>query len=84
MKKFLPAIAAAAFLGIAGTALADEASGRIQSVDPANGMLVLEDGTAFTVSEEVAIETLQPGTEVTVSYEEMDGKKQATSVTPSE
>ena len=84
MNKFLPAVAAAAFLGFAGPSLADEASGRIQSVDPANGMLVLEDGTEFTVSEEVAIEALEPGAEVTVSYEEMDGKKQATSVTPSE
>jgi len=84
MRKLLPVLAATAFLGFAGSALADEATGRIQAIDPASGTLMLEDGTLFTVSEGVAIDTLQPGTEVTVSYEEMDGKKEATSVTPSQ
>jgi hypothetical protein len=36
------------------------------------------------VAEGVALEALQPGTEVTVSYEETDGMKTATQVVPAQ
>lgn len=84
MRKVLALLSAVAFLGSAGLALAEEASGVIQIVDPATRTLQLEDGTTFVVSEGVPIEELQPGTEVTVSYEETDGMMTATSVTPTE
>jgi hypothetical protein len=84
MKKVLAALSTAVLLGFAGSALAEEASGKITSVDPASRMIQLEDGTSFTVSEGVAIESLQPGTEVTVSYEEQDGKNVATEVVPTQ
>ncbi len=45
--------------------------------------LVLEDGTTFTLAEGVSMEGLEPGTEVTVSYEDQDGTLVATEVAPS-
>ena len=84
MNRLLPILTAAAMLGFVGLAQADETSGRVQSADPATGTLMLEDGTIFTVDEGIAIESLQPGTEVTVSYEEENGQKRATSVLPAQ
>jgi Cu/Ag efflux protein CusF len=80
MKKYLALLAAAALLGSVGAALAEEATGKIQAVDPAARTLTLEDGTMFTVAEGVAIDGLQPGTEVTVTFEETDGTKTASAV----
>src|SRR5688572_29218489 len=84
MKKTLVAISVAAFLGAAGAALAEEAKGKIQAVDPAAKTITLEDGTTYTLAEGVMVDTLQPGTEVTVSFEEKDGTKTASSVTPAQ
>ena len=81
MKRLISMLSAVAMLGFAGLAQAEDASGRVQSVDPAAGILVLEDGTAFTVQEGTSLEGLQPGTEVTVSYEEEGGIKKAMSIT---
>jgi hypothetical protein len=84
MKKTLVAISVAALLGTAGVALADEAKGKIQAVDPTAKTITLEDGTTYTLAEGVMIESLQPGTEVTVSFEDKDGTKTASSVTPAQ
>jgi hypothetical protein len=84
MKKILLAVSTVAFLGSAGMALAEDVSGKIQAVDPAARTIQLEDGTIFTAAEGVALDTLTPGTEVTVSYEETDGQKTATSVMPAQ
>lgn len=80
MKKLIAPVAALAFLVSAGIAYAEDASGKIASVDAQT--ITLEDGTAFTIGEGVMVEGLEPGTEVTVSYEEQDGQKTATSVAP--
>jgi hypothetical protein len=84
MKKTLLALSTAAFLGSTGLALAEDVNGTIQAVDPAARTIQLEDGSIFTVAEGVALEALQPGTEVTVSYEETDGMKTATQVVPAQ
>jgi len=84
MRKVLATLSTVALLGFAGSALAEEASGKISTVDPTSRMIQLEDGTSFTVSEGVAIESLQPGTEVTVSYEEQNGENVATEVVPTQ
>ena len=87
MKSLSTALAALAMLGLATaalapSALADEANGRVVSIDA--GMLILEDGTAYRISDGVSVENLQPGLEVTVSYEEKDGQKVATDVQPAQ
>ncbi|MEM7170386.1 MAG: DUF1344 domain-containing protein [Pseudomonadota bacterium] len=83
MKKFLAPVAALTFALSISAAQADDASGKIAAVDAAQGTIILEDGTAFTVVEGLPMEGLQPGTDVTVSYEEQDGQLIATEVVPS-
>ena len=70
-------------LGIAG-AWAEEVSGKIQSIDPADRTIVLEDGSKIWVAEGVPMDNLKEGKAVKASYEERDGKKVATSVEVSE
>ena len=57
----------------------DEAAGIIAVIDEST--LILEDGATFTISEGVSIEGLEPGSEVTVSFEEYEGEIIATEVT---
>ena len=80
MNKLIAPIAALAFVFSAATAFAEEAAGKVAAVDAAT--LILEDGQTFTISEGVSTEGLEPGTEVTVSYEEKDGQMVATEVAP--
>ena len=80
MNKLIAPFAAMAFVLSAATAFADEAAGKITAVD--SETLVLEDGTTFTIGEGVSVEGLEPGTEVTVSYEEMDGQMVIKEVAP--
>ena len=78
MNRTFAAIATAAVLAMTSSAFAEEATGKIAAVDPEARMIELEDGTSFTVEEGVSMEGLAPGAEVTVSYEESDGKNLAT------
>ena len=84
MRKTLAVLSVLSILGTAGAALAEEAMGKIQAVDPATHTLTLEDGNSFILGEAVAIDSLQPGSDVTVSYEEKDGQKTATEVKPAQ
>ena len=81
MNKLLGVLVAAAFIGTAGIASAEEATGTVEGVDLQSRMIVLDDGTVFAVSEGIALETLRPGSEVTVSYEETDGQKLVNNLT---
>ncbi len=83
MKKLVAPFAALAFVFSIAIAQADEATGKVAAVDSASGSLMLEDGTTFTIAEGVSMEGLEPGTEVTVSFEEQDGQLIATEVAPS-
>ena len=69
----------AAFAPLA--AFAADMEGKVQSVDTAERTFTLENGTKVWLSDGLAVESLKPGAEVTVSYEERDGKPVATSVT---
>ncbi len=84
MRKTLAVLSVLSILGSAGAALAEEAMGKIQAVDPATRTLTLEDGNSFILGEAVAIDSLQPGSDVTVSFEEKDGQKTATEVKPAQ
>ena len=81
MNKLLGVLVAAALIGTAGAASAEEATGTVEGVDLQSRMIVLDDGTVFAVSEGIALETLRPGSEVTVSYEETDGQKLVNNLT---
>lgn len=84
MKKFVIPIAAAVFGLSTSLALAEEATGQILEVDQAAGTIVLDSGQAFTLQEGASMEGLEPGTEVTVSYEidPESGEAVVTSVQP--
>ncbi len=81
MNKLIAPFAALAFAFSMAAAHADEAAGKIAAADSTT--LILEDGTTFTIGEGVSMEGLEPGTEVTVSFEEQDGQLIATEVAPS-
>ena len=81
MNKLLGALVAAAFCTTAGVASAEEATGTVEGVDLQSRMIVLDDGAVFSVDEGIALETLRPGSEVTVSYEESNGQKLINSLT---
>ncbi len=81
MNKLVAPFAALAFVFSVAIAHADEAAGKVAAVD--SSTLTLEGGTTFTIAEGVSMEGLEPGTEVTVSYEEQDGNLIATEVAPS-
>lgn len=61
-------------------ALAADMEGKVQSVDASERTITLDNGTKIWLAEGVAVDSLAPGTEVMVSYEERDGKAIATSV----
>ena len=61
--------------------LAADMEGKVQAVDTNERTLTLENGTKVWLSEGVAIEGIKEGSEVTVSYEDKDGKPVATTVT---
>jgi len=65
----------------ANEAASDETAGTIAVVDEST--LILEDGATFTISDSVSIEGLEPGTEVTVSFEEQGGQIFAIKIAPS-
>ncbi|MBI4608728.1 MAG: DUF1344 domain-containing protein [Candidatus Rokubacteria bacterium] len=82
-KVFAVALALLLALSVA-SAWAEEIEGKIQKVDPADRMFVLEDGTQLWVAEGLSMDTLKAGASVKATYEERDGKKISTSFAVSE
>ncbi len=78
---------------LGGLALAAEAQGTIQALNPASGQILLDDGSTLTVDrntkitiegKEGKLENLQQGEQVQASYQEENGQKVATSIDISE
>ena len=69
--------------GVAG-AWADQIRGKVQKIEAADRMVVLEDGTQLWLAEGLSVDTLKEGSSIKASYEERDGKKVITSVEVSE
>jgi hypothetical protein len=82
MKKLIIAGAAAALFSTMSIAYAAEATGTIASIDAAGGTVTLDTGATYTLPASVAASTLQVGSKVTVTYDEADGKMNATAVVP--
>ncbi|MCY0096143.1 DUF1344 domain-containing protein [Hoeflea ulvae] len=76
MKKMI--IATVSVLSMAVAAYAAEVEGIVTNYDPATRMIVLESGQAFTVTEGVELNALQPGGTVVITHD--DGSTDATSV----
>lgn len=71
---------AAMTLALITAAFAGEMTGVVASVDADARMLVLESGETFALPEGMDVAGLEPGTQVTVTFE--DGTTNATAVTP--
>ena len=84
MRIVLAVVLAALLALSAGGAWADDIQGKVQKVDTAERMFVLEDGTQVWVAEGLSMDNLKEGASVKASYEERDGKKVATSLEVSE
>lgn len=83
MRKMFGVVTAAAMFTFTGALLAEEATGAVKSVDPATGVIILEDGTIYTVAEGVSLEGFQPGDIVSISFE-VCRKNRATGVAKAE
>lgn len=73
LRLLSPALALAILFG-AQAALAAEATGTVMAVDPASGMITLEDGTVFRADDGVDLSAVTPGTQVTLTYEQVEGE----------
>lgn len=83
MRKMLGVTLALLFV-LSVAAWAGEIEGKIQSVDPGDRVIVLEDGTKVWVAEGLSMDNLKPGATVKAMYEERDGKNVATQFEVSE
>lgn len=84
MKRIVASLFALAFAFALGMANAEQAKGIVKQLDAQTAVLVLEDGTQFTLAEGIDIEGIKAGDEVTVAYEMKDGQKVAKDLTKAE
>jgi outer membrane lipoprotein-sorting protein len=85
MRKLLFMTLALLFVfGVAGAGSDHQISGKIQKIETADRMVVLEDGTQLWLAEGVSVYDLKEGSSVKCAYEHRDGKKVVTSVEVSE
>jgi len=80
MKKVM-GLTLAALLGLSvAVASAADVAGKVQSVDQAERVVVLDNGTKLWVAEGHSMDKLKEGAQVKASYEERDGKNIVTIV----
>jgi len=73
------ALAALATLMVASApALADQAEGKIKSVDPEKLTITLDNGKTYKLPSEVDLTGIEPGIEIVIAFEEVDGVRQIT------
>jgi len=87
MKKsgFIVVLVAVVLLVVAGAALAMEMSGTVTAVSAEKGTLSIKGekvDVGFDCETGSMVSNVKVGDKVTVTYEEKDGKKKATKVTP--
>jgi len=75
MKKVLGVALAMLLVVSAGGVWAGQVGGKIQKVDPADRIFVLEDGTQLWMAEGLSMDALKEGASVKAAYDERDGKK---------
>jgi hypothetical protein len=80
MKKLLGMVGALLLAFVVGRACAEEIQGKIKSLDTAERVIALENGTKIWVAEGLSMDRLREGALVKASYEEREGKKIATSL----
>ena len=84
MRKFLVSLAAAGMFLAAQTAFADTATGVIEGVDGENGIITLEDGSAYLAPEDMDLGGLEAGTKVEIEFEADGDDNNITDITITE
>jgi hypothetical protein len=80
--RHLIALTFAAGLAVAsGPALADNASGTIESWDATTNCITLTDGNVYCLGPDVRTEGLIAGTDINIVYETVGGVNQASEIT---
>ena len=83
MHKLLVTAGAAALLAASSfAAYAADATGAIQSIDATAGTVTLADGTVYVLPAGFDSAAFKVGDQVKITYEEADGKMNATLVEP--
>lgn len=72
MKRIAVPLSALALLFAVSTANAEQTQGKVAAVDEGKRLIQLEDGATFRISEDVSIEQLAPGVEVTLTYDVLE------------
>lgn len=80
LKTLTSALVLAAAMAFAGAAGAQETSVVIKSYDPAKRVIVVEDGTTYTIEEGVTVTELKAGSKAKLMITEKGGKKVVTKV----
>ena len=80
MLRFVRFMLVIVLLATPIVALGAEVQGKVKTVDTSDRVVTLEDGTRISVPDGIALDTVKEGAEITVSYEERDGKNQATEI----
>ena len=58
-----------------GIATADDKRGRIISFDPLTKIIILEDGNAYMLQDNLDLASLHAGKTVVITYDEKDGRR---------
>ena len=80
MIRYIRFMLVIVLLAIPIVALGAEVQGKVKTVDTSDRVVTLEDGTRISVPDGIALDNVKEGAEITVSYEERDGKNQATDI----
>ena len=81
MRKLMITAGAAALLAASSlAALAADVTGSITAVDPAAGTVTLDSGNTFVLPANFDAASLQVGTSVTITYEDVGGQMTATTI----
>ncbi|HEY3097533.1 MAG TPA: DUF1344 domain-containing protein [Methylomirabilota bacterium] len=80
MIRFIRFMLVIVLLATPIVALGAEVQGKVKTIDTSDRVVTLEDGTRISVPDGIALDNVKEGAEITVSYEERDGKNQATDI----
>jgi hypothetical protein len=80
LKSLTKALTIVAAMTLAGAVAAQQTSVVIKSYDPAKRVIVVEDGTTYTIEEGITISELKAGSKAKLIITEKGGKKVVTKV----
>jgi Cu/Ag efflux protein CusF len=76
MKRFVGALSALALVMSAGVAMAkQEASGKVEQINEEARTIMLDDGMIYRADEDVSLDDLSTGDEVTLSWDDDQGQR---------